>query len=248
MRVTDKNSEKASPGPSPQRLPAVLCDFDETTAHQNVAQLLLKHFDGNVSRQQLLGQLRQDNLTFKEYQELSFRGIGAGLEELKALVKEKAELRSHFKDLWEYCQSKGMPLAIVTVGLDFYIDALLEREGLGAVPRYAVKTNFLPEGVQYEYPYPWDGSGASSAEECSGWGTCKCAILSRYRDQGHSIVYVGDGRSDFCPVSIADKVFARSHLAATCLQNGVPFTEFEDFSDVIRGLELFHAEFGSVGA
>lgn len=233
-----ETESRAAPGPyRGSRPPAVICDFDDTTAVENVASLLLEHFSEDSSWQVLRRQSRENEISLKEYQERAFNATRAGREAMQAVVKGKATLRPYFKELWQYCRSKDVPLAIVTVGLDFYVEALLEREGLQDVPSYAVKTRFTPEGITYEYPHCWDGSGASSFEVCSRWGNCKCSVLAGYKKRGYSILYVGDGRSDYCPASTADHIFARSYLADVCRENQVEYTEFQDFSDVIRELE-----------
>ena len=202
-----------------------------------MAELLLEHFGDDGIWRDLKRQSHENLIAFRDYQERAFRSTSASRQEMVALVQDKATLRPYFKELWQYCQDNGLPLAIVTVGLDFYVDALLEREGLGGVVRFAVKTSFTPQGIAYEYPHPWDGSGASPFDVCNQWGNCKCSVLSKYRQGGHSIFYVGDGRSDFCPASIADRVFAHDRLAKLCREHQVPYTEFHDFLDVIHGLE-----------
>ena len=217
--------------------PAVLCDFDDTTAVENVAQLLLEHFGENATRQELRRQAHENTISFKQYQECAFRSINASKEAMQAVVKAETNLRPYFKELWRYCQAREIPMAIVTVGLDFYVDALLEREGLEDVPRYAVKTTFTPGGIDYGYTYPWNGSPDPSRGLCLQWGNCKCRVLEEYREKGHMIIYVGDGSSDFCPASIADMVFARGQLTQLCEESGVAYTELKDFQGVILGLE-----------
>ena len=236
-RILSSTPPERAKGP-----PAVLCDFDDTTAVENVAEILLEHFSEDGAWRTLRRRARDREITLREYQEQAFSSTGAGREEMKALVRARATLRPYFKELWRYCRTRGIPLAIVTVGLDFYVDALLERETLEDVPRYSVRTRFTPEGIVYEYPHPWDGSGGSAQEVCQGWGICKCSIVGKYRRMGHSIFYVGDGRSDLCPASIADRVFARSQLADLLRASNGPHTEFSDFQDVIRGLEEAAAE------
>lgn len=236
------NQSPVGPAQGPRALPhrlknpAVLCDFDDTTAVENVAELLLDHFSEDGAWRGLRRQAQESLISFREYQQRAFEGTGAGRDEMKAVVKAKATLRPCFKELWEYCRAREVPLAIVTVGLDFYVDALLEREGLEDVPRYAVTTRFNHQGISFEYPYPWEGSGGSDREVCLRWGSCKCRVLEGYAKQGHSLVYVGDGRSDYCPATIADLVFARGQLAQLCRENEVEYLEFEDFGDVIEAL------------
>ena len=216
---------------------AVLCDFDDTTAVENVAEILLQHFSQHDDWQRLRLSFREKKISFREYQEQAFTALRATRDAMTDLVKEKATLRPYFKQLWEYCRSKEIPLAIVSAGLDFYVDALLEREGLEDVPRYTVRTNFTHGGIAFEYPNQWDGSGASTYEACREWGNCKCTVLSRYRKTNRDILYVGDGRSDYCPASIADYVIARSLLADLCRETGTPYSEFHDFRDVVSHLE-----------
>ena len=235
MRSTDSNFVRGDP--AGRRPPAVLCDFDDTTAGENVAQLLLTHFSDDGTWLRLQEQSRQETITFREYQEQAFAATKASRDDMSSLVKSQATLRPYFKELWQYCLTMDIPLAIVTIGLDFYVDALMDKEGLDRVPTYAVKTSFTPQGVTLEYPHPWDGSGAATREVCQQWGNCKCSVLGRYRSKGHSIVYVGDGRSDFCPASMADQVFARGPLAQMCHERDVPFTEFQDFQVVIQSLQ-----------
>ena len=235
MRSTDSNFARGDP--AGRRPPAVLCDFDGTTACENVAQLLLTHFSDDGTRLQLQERSRQETITFREYQEQAFAATRASREAMSSLVRFKATLRPYFKELWQYCLAMDIPLAIVTIGLDFYVDALMNKEGLNGVPTYAVKTSFTPQGVILEYSHPWDGSGAATREVCHQWGNCKCSVLGQYRSKGYSIIYVGDGRSDFCPASMADQIFARGPLAQMCREHELPYTEFQDFQVVIQSLQ-----------
>ena len=242
MRTTGNDSGRDKTGASSYlttngHRPAVICDFDETTAVENVAHLILSQSPGATSWQDLRTQSQSNDISFREYQEESFRKAGMGLEQMQDLVRQNATLRSHFKELSQLCQSHNIPLAIVTVGLDFYVDALLDREELGHIPRYSASTSFSVDGIDFDYPHCWDGTGASNRETCSRWGTCKCSVVNAYKRTGHSVIYVGDGVSDYCPASIADFVFARSLLAEVCKDKGLLHAEFEDFKDVADAIQ-----------
>ncbi len=216
---------------------AVISDFDDTIAIENVAELLFEELCSDQAWRQLRQQSRDKLISLREYQEEAFLMTGASREEIQAKVKEKATLRPHFKDLCEYTRQNGIPLAIVSLGMDFYIEALLAREGLDSIPRYAATGSFSEGNISFSYPYPWDGSGAASYEACSQWGTCKCSILSSYARDGFAVQYIGDGRSDMCPASMADHVFARSYLVGLCEESQVSYTPFDTFMDVIEGLK-----------
>ena len=223
MASTGTNNGKAS------RPLAVLCDFDDTIALQNVAQLLLDRF-GHGKWEELRKQLRAGEIDFRQYQEKSFNAVTVTEEEMCRCAETETVVRDGFHQFWRHCQEAGIPLAIASLGLDFYIEAILQREEIGPVPIYSVETNFTPDGISYRYPHTWDG--------CTKWGTCKCVAIWAYRRAGYDIAYVGDGTSDFCPASKADVVFARSHLVEKCATEGVAYHEFEDFHEVLAQLKI----------
>ena len=247
MTSTGTNYSKASPssaratskGQTPQQTKpiAVITDFDDTVAIENVAELLFEELCADPRWREIRQQSRDKVISLRDYQEQAFRMTGASRNEIQAKVREKATLRPHFRELWEYTQQAGIPMAIVSLGMDFYIEALLAREGLEGIPRHSASADFSNGTISYSYPYRWDGSGASSLEVCSQWGTCKCSILNRYIQKGFAINYIGDGRSDMCPASMADHIFARSYLAELCEEKGLPYTPFETFMEVIEGLK-----------
>jgi 2-hydroxy-3-keto-5-methylthiopentenyl-1-phosphate phosphatase len=208
----------------------VLSDFDDTAAEQNVAEMLLKRF-GDPTWQQVRDRFRAGQLTLKEYQEITFRNIQADRTTMQSYVKQHANLRPHFKDLWAYCSANGIPMAVVSLGLDFYIEALLEKEGLRQVPVHSVNTRFTPRGITYEYPYSRPGQDRQ--------GNSKGLVADGYRQKGHFVFYVGDGLSDLEAAPKADVLFAHRTLAEECRQRGIPFRPFHDFRDVLLAVQEF---------
>ena len=205
----------------------ILCDFDDTVAEQNVAQLLLARFS-TIDWQGLQRRFRNGEVTLKEYQEQAFRHLGQPRDALQWHVRDAATLRDGFVQLARYCRQNGVELAIVSHGLDFYVEALLRKYGLEDIPYYAVEANFTGDGMGYTYRY--------TALGCEAWGNCKCRILEGYRRQGHSVWYVGDGASDTCPAQRADLVFARGRLLSFCQERGIAHRELRDFHVVIDEL------------
>jgi 2-hydroxy-3-keto-5-methylthiopentenyl-1-phosphate phosphatase len=218
----------------PSKGPAVICDFDDTTVLENVAELLLREFGGE-GWQEYQRQNVRHRMTLKEYQERAFQTVTAGREAMKDFVKERATLRPHFRALFEHCRKNNIPLAIATMGLDFYVEALLEREGMEYVECYAADTEFTDEGIRYEYPY--------ASKDCWQPGNCKCAVLERYRKKGHSVIlFAGDGKTDICPADRSDMVFARRYLEEHREEKGLPYVKLNDFSKMVRALEKLTAE------
>ena len=119
MKTTGANSASGRPQP------AVLTDFDDTAAAQNVAELLLNRF-GNPDWTVVRQRFRDGHIDLKEYQEITFRNIQADRATMQSYVKEHANLRPYFREMWGFCQANDIPMAVVSQGLDFYIQALLE--------------------------------------------------------------------------------------------------------------------------
>lgn len=206
-------------------VPAILTDFDDTAAVQNVAEMLLHRF-GDESWTDVRERFRAGELSLKDYQEITFNDIAADRETMRAYVRDYANLRPHFTELWEYCQEVNSPMAVVSLGLDFYIEALLEKEGAAGVPIYCVNTRFTDFGINYYYHHAYPGEEQR--------GNSKGLVVDRYRQLGYQVLYVGDGRSDFEAAERADIVFAHSFLAEECQRRRVPYRPFNDFGDVME--------------
>ena len=170
-----------------------------------------------------------------EYQELAFGTVSADRNTLKEFVRQTATLRDGFKTLFEFCTSENIPLVIVSLGLDFYIEALLEKEDLETIPFFAADTSFTKKGIEYSYRYKWEG--------CWQPGNCKCLVLDLYRGLGYNtVLFAGDGNSDICPAKKSDVVFARRFLETHLSQNGLSFYKLSDFSHVIEVLKVICTE------
>jgi len=215
----------------------ILCDFDDTAADRNVATLLLDAFpkgpfaQAGLRWRDLHGQYLNAEITLAEYQERAFTGMPVSRERQAAYAREHASLRPGFRELADYCTGNDIELAIVSHGLDFYVQALLEAAGLGHLPVFAVETSDSEAGgTTFAYRFARD--------ECA-WapGNCKCSVVEEYRERGHRVLYAGDGLSDTCPAKQADFVFARDRLLHFCETHGLPHRELADFNVIVDYLE-----------
>jgi 2,3-diketo-5-methylthio-1-phosphopentane phosphatase len=211
--------------------PAFLTDFDDTAAVQNVAELLLNRF-GDPTWTQVRQQFRDGQMNLKEYQEITFRNIRADRSAMQHYVREHASLRPYFAELHQFCRSRNIPLAVVSQGLDFYISALLERDGFGDVPIYAVNTSFDQGRISYHYYHTYPGT--------ENQGTSKALIVERFQSKGYYVVFAGDGASDQEASRQADMVFAHRTLARFCEDQGIDYTPFQDFKSILLAVRELH--------
>ncbi len=109
---------------------AVLCDFDDTITQENVAHLILDRF-GDGSWREVRRRYLEGSIPPQEYFERQFTLVRATRSEMQGYVREKGHIRDGFPALARYCRQRGVELAVITLGLDFYVQALLEQQGLG---------------------------------------------------------------------------------------------------------------------
>ena len=208
----------------------ILTDFDDTAAVQNVGRMLLERFQpdaaapGVVPWRTILQRYADGEISLAEYQEIAFRQMTASVSEQTAHVRANARLRPGFAELAEWSAANGVAFAVVSHGLDYYVEALLDEEGV-SVPFHCVRTSGA-DGKAYEYAF--------SDPNCA-WrpGNCKCKAFEFHGRAGEHAVYAGDGKSDACPAMRADFVFAREPLAGICRERGVPHAPLDDFHAVL---------------
>ncbi len=131
-----------------------------------------------------------------------------------------------FRPFVEYCDSVSIPVTVLSDGFDAYIDPVLAREGLSALPRWTNAVRFTENGTM-EPVFPHTDA------ECRRCANCKRNHLVTRSTDDQVIVYIGDGISDRCPVHYADLVFAKDSLVAYCEERNITFHRFNDFSDVL---------------
>lgn len=136
----------------------------------------------------------------------------------------------------ELVRSRGAGLAIVSDGLDFYLDRMMAGHGLrtcaddecvqspDCVLRFSNPSVVTDAGVSIDFPY---------SNDCGQCGNCKVSHLFRLRRGFARTIYIGDGHSDLCAARYANVIFAKDALAEDCLRSGRPFYHFGDFGDIL---------------
>jgi 2-hydroxy-3-keto-5-methylthiopentenyl-1-phosphate phosphatase len=206
-------------------------DFDGTITEEDVSFTLLDTFAQGDWRE-WFEQYRQHKITVGEFNTRAFAMVKANRAELLKAARDKVRLRAGLHELVGYCHRRGFRLVIVSNGLDFYITEILKDAGLGDIEVHAAKTSFYHRGgrrglkVQY--------IGPDNTPLLSGF---KEAYTTAFLRQGYQLVYVGNGPSDIAPAVQAHHVFARDGLLDGCREINLKCTPFNDFNDIVRGLE-----------
>jgi 2-hydroxy-3-keto-5-methylthiopentenyl-1-phosphate phosphatase len=202
-------------------------DFDGTITEEDVSFALLDAFAEGDWRQ-LYQRYRQSKMTVGDFNTKAFAMVKASRDELLRVAREQVKLREGLRNLVNYCQERGFRFLIVSNGLDFYIKAILEDVGLGNIEVYAARTEFSPEGLKVNYIGP-EGTVLKKG--------FKEAYTKLFLTQGYQVVCIGNGPSDYYPAALAQHVFARDGLADICKEKKLKYQPFEDFNDIVSGLE-----------
>jgi 2,3-diketo-5-methylthio-1-phosphopentane phosphatase len=165
-----------------------------------------------------------------EEMELSFATVHASRVEMESELA-KVDLVPGVPDFISMCTEHGYPFAIVSDGLQWYIEYILQRHGITDIPIFSAQIHFKPDGFRFSYPW-FDPAVPLRA-------TSKPSIIRRYQENGSKVAFVGDGTSDFEVVGIPERIYARRKLAEYSRSQGVPAIEFTDFYDLLSKWQGF---------
>jgi len=205
----------------------VQCDFDGTLTVEDMGFYLLDTFAKGEWRR-WLQDYRDKKITVGEFNSRAFATVRTAKEELLAAIRSETRLREGFSELVAYCREKGFRLAIVSNGVDFYINSILADAGLGDVEAHAATSRFHPGGLKVQYIGP---------DDIPLNDDFKAAYTRFFLKEGYKVAYVGNGPSDANPASLSQHVFARDGLLEYCKERNLPCQPFDDMHDVIKGLE-----------
>lgn len=210
--------------------PVVFCDFDGTVTKSDVGYNLFHHFSGGRN-DALLPDWKAGRLTTRDCLRLEAEMVHASAEEILRFV-DRFRVDDTFPGFVRVCREAGIPVVVVSEGMDFYIKRLLARADLDDLPVFSNIGRVENGGLKIEFPF--------TRRNCEGCGNCKAARMVDYRrDAGEPcrIIFVGDGYSDACAAHEADEVLAKKDLVEYCQAEGIPYTAFGNFGHVICRLQ-----------
>jgi 2-hydroxy-3-keto-5-methylthiopentenyl-1-phosphate phosphatase len=207
--------------------PVIFCDFDGTITNSDNIIAILKHFDPpgwTPIKDQILAQ----EISIRDGVAKMFALLPANKkEEVTEFVLEQAQIRDGFADFVAYTRERGIPLYVVSGGIDFFVHPLIKPFGPFAGV-YCNEADFSGDTIRLEFPNGCD-------EKCTsqGCGCCKPSIIRQLLDDGAQSIVIGDSITDLEAAKMADLVIARDFLIEKCEELGLPHKSFENFHDVM---------------
>jgi 2-hydroxy-3-keto-5-methylthiopentenyl-1-phosphate phosphatase len=200
----------------------VLCDFDGTVSTDVTDSLLLRF--GRRGWESLESDWREGRIGSRQCMSGQVALLDCSLQELEEHLAG-VTIDPEFPAFVASLRESGVPLCIVSDGLDLAITSILSRHDVAGIPVHASRleqTGFR----SWALDVPPSRGGCDSA-------VCKCSFAGKSKlPHGRKVLVIGDGDSDVCVAGQADMVFARSRLLAHCQALDLPHRRTEDFAQV----------------
>ena len=200
----------------------VQCDFDDTITVGNVSTLIRDTFgpEGWLAMEE---DYHSGKFSVEQSNIRQFALIKVTQGQIEDLVRSQVAAREGFVEFVESCLRTGIRLVIVSSGLDLYIKPTLDRLGLSDLEFHSGKAHVTPDGIELEYTDAYGSSMTKGLKE---------SYTRKFKEAGHTVIYVGDGLSDIQPAQEADFVIARSTLEKHLRAKNAPHYSFSTFDDV----------------
>ena len=202
---------------------AVLCDFDGTIVLRDTTAALYAQFGTETCHELSHRWLKREIGTMEEMLGC-FSTMKASKGQLEAVLAA-IPVDGAFPAFVDFCRGRADLFAILSDGLVWVIEHILERQGVHGLTVYANELHFETDGLRVSFP--WHDPAAPMR------GVCKPSIIRRYQARGYKVVYIGDGPTDLEVVGVADVLCARAELLHYCRERGIAAVGFTDLADLM---------------
>jgi len=211
---------------------AVACDFDGTISIGDATDAFLAAYASDQWRA-VEDLWVRGKIGSRECLARQLGCVRASRADMNELA-DSIEIDPAFASFTEFCAAHGVPLAVISDGLEPIIARVLACHDLAHLPVFA-------NNMQLSCGNRWRLAARHGRAGCQS-GTCKCAVMEGLRgaEPGRRLLFVGDGRSDFCAARQAcDLVAAKSKLLCHMQSLVLPVIEYQSFADlsgIVAGL------------
>lgn len=203
----------------------LLCDFDGTISVEDTTDTLLERF-GKPGWEKLEDDWKSGRIGSRECMAGQVALLDMSRAELDTHLAER-QIDAGFAAFVDHARSQGMPVEILSDGLDYAIHFILRHYGFDHLP---VTANRLQAVGEREWRLEFPNANATCR---AASGTCKCGSASRAQSPRKRVLMIGDGASDYCVAEAADFVFAKGKLIDYCRAKSIPHAPIQGFADAL---------------
>jgi len=184
--------------------------------------VLVRHFAGEEAWHASERGLRDGSLSLRDVLQLQASYVRGSFAEVEALLKREVRVDPTFAPFVATCRARGLPVTVVSSGIEPIVRGRLVEAGLGDVP-------VIANGIEPD-PAGW----RIAFRDADGNGTDKAAIVRDVQASGRRAAFIGDGRSDYAAALAADYRFAKRglNLERYLTDHRVVFTPFTTFAEI----------------
>ncbi len=192
----------------------IFTDFDGTITRGDVGDALFERF-GGADSVKAVADYRDGRLSAVSCFQAECAACGeVDVRNLRDFLDHR-EIDETFPEFVSWCRERGYALMILSDGMDYYIDEILSRNGLGDVEHRANHLELrvtgatgshrtadvsqksaapdMPDRVEFVPSFP------HTDEVCDRCASCKRNHILTMSADDDVIVYIGEGYSDRCP-------------------------------------------------
>ncbi|HEY9164852.1 MAG TPA: MtnX-like HAD-IB family phosphatase [Candidatus Kryptonia bacterium] len=204
-------------------IPRVFVDFDGTITKQDVGNAFFRKFGDEKVSLELVRKWKAGTLSGKELLLGEAATVRTSYTEAVRFV-ESLDIDMTFLTFLDYCRTAGIEITVLSDGLDFYIERIMEKNAIAGLPVYSNRARFVSDRLEVDTPYESD---------CKWCANCKGFQILSHSGIDDAIIYIGNGFSDRCAVKYADVVFAKDELLRYCQENNITYQPFRTFEDIL---------------
>lgn len=217
----------------------VFTDWDGTVTLQDSNDYLTENIGfGRPKRLEINDDILDGKISFRDGFRKMLDSITTPFPECIDYLLEHIKLDLGFKEFYQWCAAKGIPVIVVSSGMKPIIYALLKSlVGEEAIKHIEIMSNDVaenpsaPGGWEIVYKDPESDFGHDKSKSIREY-----LAKNGYTDSSKLplMFYCGDGVSDLSAAKETDLLFAKhgKDLIKFCIREGIPYTEFNSFADI----------------
>lgn len=209
---------------------AFISDFDGTLTKKDFYKLLSEAYLAKETPP-LYKAWKNGEMKDREYMSYVFNNIKRNEAEIKKDILN-ISFDPYAKDFIKKVKAAGGDFIIISAGTSYYINKVLKNNNITGVDVYSNKGVFKDNGIYFDLD-------ENSEFYSDRYGIDKLSVVLKLKAKYKKIIYAGDSQPDLAPAMESDLIFAKDQLPALLKQNRKKFIEFQNFSEVWKGLRKY---------
>lgn len=206
-------------------------DFDGTISKKDVGEEIFREFGNKTKVQKIIDELLNEAISSRECWIKLCENVGIIDRNKLDGFLNSLEIEPSFPGFVKYCSEQGNQIFILSDGFDYYINRILQQEGMDQLTVYSNELRISNEGYLIPiFPYYDEG--------CRALANCKRNHILENSGEEDFTIYIGDGFSDRDPIQYVDFIFAKNNLLKYCEKERISYFPFSNFNDVIVRLDV----------